>query len=61
MRTRTSITETEIQEALRRFRERGGMVRRLPAEFVPRPNRVGWRHGAFENPLIDTSPVDPMR
>ena len=45
------ITTLEVQQALKNFREKGGLVLRLPAEKVPRHAMVGNKHGMFENPV----------
>ena len=42
------ITEAEVQEALRRFKASGGLIRKLPDEVSPRNFMVGGKHSAFE-------------
>ncbi len=49
-RPRNAPTQNEIEAALLRFRQRGGLVRKLPDERSPRYNLVGARHGAYEDP-----------
>ena len=44
------ITEQDIQRALRRFRQEGRLIRRLPEEVAPRSRMVGARYAAYENP-----------
>jgi len=44
-----SITEQDIQRELRRFKELGRQIRRLPEQVTPQSSLVGVRHGAFEN------------
>jgi hypothetical protein len=43
-----AITEAEVQEALRNFKERGGLVKKLPDEIVPTHNLVGARWAVYE-------------
>jgi len=42
------ITQVDVQEALRRFKESGGLIRKLPDEISPRNFMVGGKHSAFE-------------
>ena len=51
MRKKTSkviITESEVQEALRKFKKSGGLIRKLPSEISPRNFVVGGKYSAFE-------------
>lgn len=48
MKRTTPVSERQIQEALQRFQSRGGLIRKLPPELIPRPLLVGARHGCFE-------------
>lgn len=50
MNNAPSITEQDIQRALRRFNQLGRMIRRLPEQVAPQSRLVGARYGAFENP-----------
>lgn len=43
-----SVSELEIQEALRKFKERGGLIKKLPDEVVPSHNLVGSRWAQYE-------------
>ena len=43
MNKNTPVTERNIQEALQRFKERGGLIRKLPPEVIPRALLVGTR------------------
>ena len=49
--SRKVITREELQRAIRGFQERGGLIRRLPDEFVPPATLVGARWGAYEEVL----------
>lgn len=49
MKTNKQIQEAEIQEALRKFQERGGLIRILTSEKTPLLNLVGRKYGQFEN------------
>ncbi|MDH5751942.1 MAG: hypothetical protein OEZ59_05950 [Deltaproteobacteria bacterium] len=46
------ISESEIQEALKRFRSQGGLIKRLPAQQTPQNNLVGARYGIYEPVLV---------
>lgn len=48
MNKKSPVTERQIQEALQRFKDRGGLIRKLPPEVIPRALLVGTRHGCFE-------------
>ena len=48
------ISEQEIQEALKKFKERGGLIKKLPDEVVPAHNLVGNRWAVYET-IQDTS------
>ena len=49
MKTNKTITKEEIQEALRRFKADGGLIRKLPSEIVPPALLVGKKYGRYEN------------
>lgn len=42
------ITEAQIQQALEKFKNQGGLIRKLPDEVVPPHNLVGAKWGMFE-------------
>ena len=48
MKKTTHLSERQIQEAIRRFQTRGGLIKQLPPEVIPRSLLVGARHGRFE-------------
>ena len=45
-----SISDQEIQKALKKFKEKGGLIRKLPSEIVPRSALVGAKFGIYEGP-----------
>ncbi len=45
---KAEISHDEIQEALRKFREQGGLITRLPDEEVQPRRMVGFRYGTYE-------------
>jgi len=51
MNANKQIHEEEIQEALRGFKFRGGLIKKLPKEVVPPSLMVGKKYGIFENIL----------
>ncbi len=48
---RKNITEDQIRRALRNFKSRGGLIRRLPPQVAPERRMVGSQHGVYENML----------
>jgi hypothetical protein len=48
MKRDSRITEKQVSEALQRFVQRGGLIKRLPPEIVPAAMGVGAQHGRFE-------------
>ena len=48
------ITEQEVQEALKKFKQHGGLIKKLPDEVVPSHNLVGSRWAVYEA-IQDTS------
>lgn len=42
------ITEAQIQQALDKFKKRGGLIKKLPDEVVPPHNLVGAKWGMYE-------------
>jgi hypothetical protein len=42
------ITESEIQQALEKFKKHGGLIKRLPDEVVPAHNLVGAKWSMYE-------------
>ncbi|MEE8434253.1 MAG: hypothetical protein V3S64_05645 [bacterium] len=49
METNKTITEEEIQQALRSFKMDGGLIKKLPKEIVPPALLVGKKYGRYEN------------
>lgn len=47
MKRRERLSEQQVQEAIRRFLARGGLIRQLPPEVTPTPRLVGAHHGAY--------------
>jgi hypothetical protein len=45
---RRQVTESEIQEAIRRFELDGGIIKMLSDETAPLRLMVGWERGAYE-------------
>lgn len=45
------ITEAEIQQALKKFQAKGGLIKKLPDEVVPAHNLVGNKWAMYENIL----------
>ena len=43
-----SITDQEIQQALKKFHDQGGLIKKLPDEVVPSHNMVGGRWAQYE-------------
>ena len=39
------ITEKEVRDAVRKFKEEGGLIRMLPKEIAPNRLMVGEHHG----------------
>jgi hypothetical protein len=48
MKREAHITQQQLQVAIERFIEEGGLVKKLPPEVVPRALLVGSEHGRFE-------------
>lgn len=53
-----TITEQDVQKALKKFVDKGGLIKKLPDEVVPKSVMVGSRWGMYEQ-VIDTSTVTP--
>jgi hypothetical protein len=53
-RNKAVISEQEVQEALNKFKERGGLIKKLPDEVIPTHNLVGSRWAVYET-IQDTS------
>ena len=53
MKKKSIVTEEEIQQALDKFKKRGGLIKKLPAEVTPRNTLVGAKWGMYE-PILDT-------
>jgi hypothetical protein len=48
MKREAHITQQQLQVAIERFIEEGGLVKKLPPEVVPQALLVGSEHGRFE-------------
>ena len=42
------ITEADIQKALKKFMDEGGLIQKLPDEVVPQRRQVGDKWSAYE-------------
>ena len=42
------ISDMEVQQALQKFKEQGGLIKKLPDEVVPSHNMVGGRWAVYE-------------
>lgn len=49
MKRNRSISKEKIQEALKKFKEQGGLIKKLPDEVTPRSCLVGARYAMYEN------------
>lgn len=47
---KVNITQHTVDDALARFRAKGGIIKQLPTMDSPVITRVGQHHGAYENP-----------
>lgn len=43
------VSEAEVQHAIQKFLEQGGLIKRLPDEVTPANSKVGGRHAAYES------------
>lgn len=43
-----NITSADIQQALKKFQKKGGLIKRLPDEDTPPRRLVGFRYGTYE-------------
>ena len=50
---RTEISHAAVRDAIRRFQERGGLVKKLPAQPNPAPNLVGAKWAISEPVLVE--------
>lgn len=48
-RKQVTITHEDVQHAMRKFLDQGGLVKRLPDEVTPRGGRVGVQHAVYED------------
>ena len=48
MSKKVHITEEEIQKALNKFQDSGGLIKRLPEQIVPQRALVGAKYGVYE-------------
>ncbi|MBI4083131.1 MAG: hypothetical protein HY423_11030 [Candidatus Lambdaproteobacteria bacterium] len=55
MKDKKLITEDDVLKALEAFKARGGLIKKLPDEIVPRHALVGAKFGAYENVLEGTA------
>ncbi len=47
-RKEQAISREQIQEALKRFQQQGGLAKKLPDQVTPARNLVGAKFGALE-------------
>ena len=47
-KSKVEVTQEEIQRALKKFTEKGGLINKLPDEIAPRNALVGGKWGMFE-------------
>jgi hypothetical protein len=59
MKDKKLITENDVLKALEAFKARGGLIKKLPDEIVPRHSLVGAKFGAYENVLEGTPAAAP--
>ena len=45
---KNSITEEDVQNALKKFIQDGGLIKQLPDQITPRNTLVGARWGTYE-------------
>lgn len=45
----SAVTHEDVQAALRKFEEKGGLIKRLPDEVTPRNSLVGSRWAVYES------------
>lgn len=50
---RTEISHADVRDAIRRFHERGGLIKQLPAQPDPIRNLVGAKWAAYETVIDD--------
>lgn len=50
---RTEISHADVRDAIRRFQERGGLIKKLPAQPNPARNLVGAKWAIYETVLVD--------
>jgi len=43
-----TITQEEIAQALKKFEEKGGLIKQLPAQVTPNGSQVGGKFSMFE-------------
>lgn len=55
MKKPRKITHRDIRQALDKFKERGGLIKKLPDAVTPRNAMVGADYGMFET-LRDNQP-----
>ena len=54
MSKKVQIREEDIQKALKKFQESGGLIKRLPDQINPNRSLVGAKYGVYEA-VEDTS------
>lgn len=47
-RENNKVTKQQVDEAILRFVDRGGLIKKLPPEVIPPAMLVGAQHGRFE-------------
>ena len=48
MKKKSEISQEEIQKALKKFQNQGGLISKLPDQIAPRSNMVGGRWAMYE-------------
>lgn len=51
--SKNQISHDDVQRALKRFQEQGGLITQLPDQVVPPRNRVGGKFAVYE-PVTDS-------
>ena len=52
MKGKSQISEDDVQRAIRKFLQEGGLIKRLPDEVTPRSVLVGAKWGMYE-PVLE--------
>jgi hypothetical protein len=48
-KTKQTVSHADVERAIRKFREEGGLIQRLPDELVAHRSLVGSRFGMYES------------